>query len=113
MDREHASELLHRERARVEHALGEVSPPDSDDVADRLESSDVSAGLVEEEIGEARAEQLREELAAIERAEDRLEQGTYGLSVDSGEPIPDARLEALPWAERTAEEQSRFQTSGG
>jgi DnaK suppressor protein len=113
MDPEHARELLQRERARVEHALGELSPPVGDDLADRLESSDVSAKLVEEEIGEARTEQLREELAAIERAEARLVQGTYGLSVDSGEPIADARLGAIPWAERTAEEQSRFQAAGG
>jgi RNA polymerase-binding transcription factor DksA len=30
------------------------------------------------------------------------------VSVDSGEPIPDGRLEAVPWAERTAKEQSRL-----
>ena len=53
------------------------------------------------------AEELRERLAAIERAERRLEEGTYGLSVESGQPIPDARLEAIPWAERTVEEQAR------
>ena len=38
--------------------------------------------------------------------------GTYGLSVDSGEPIPDDRLEAIPWAERTVEEQSRYDQGG-
>jgi RNA polymerase-binding transcription factor DksA len=47
-------------------------------------------------------------LAAIERAERRLEQGTYGLSVESGQPIPDARLEAMPWAERIVAEQARY-----
>ena len=36
-----------------------------------------------------------------------------GLSVQSGEPIPDGRLEAIPWAERTAEEQSRYERLGG
>ena len=56
---------------------------------------------------EGLAEPLRDELAAVERAEQRIEQGTYGLSVESGEPIPDARLEAIPWAERTAEEEQR------
>ena len=35
-------------------------------------------------------------------------QGTYGLSVESGEPIPDERLERMPWAERTVEEQARY-----
>jgi DnaK suppressor protein len=51
---------------------------------------------------------LREELAAVDRAEARLAAGTYGLSIESGEPIPDERLEAVPAAERTtAEEASR------
>ena len=51
---------------------------------------------------------LRNQLAAIERAEQRLADGTYGLSVESGKPIPDARLEAMPTAERTVEEQARY-----
>ena len=28
------------------------------------------------------------------------------------EPIPDARLEIIPWAERTAEEQARYESLG-
>jgi DksA/TraR C4-type zinc finger protein len=49
-------------------------------------------------------------LAAVERAEQRLATGTYGLSVRSGEPIPDERLEAVPTAELTvaeADEEAR------
>jgi DnaK suppressor protein len=56
---------------------------------------------------------LREELAAIHRALERLDNGTYGISVESGEPIPDGRLEAVPWAERTADEEDRFRRSLG
>jgi DnaK suppressor protein len=48
---------------------------------------------------------LHGQLAAVERAEARLAAGTYGLSVESGQPIPDARLEAFPTAELTADEQ--------
>ena len=55
-----------------------------------------------------KGKQLREELAAVERAEERLMSGTYGLSIDSGEPIPDERLEAVPTAERTVEEERRL-----
>ena len=54
-------------------------------------------------------ERLERDLEAIARAEQRVEEGTYGLSIESGEPIPDGRLEAMPWAERTAEEQARFE----
>jgi nucleotide-binding universal stress UspA family protein len=39
------------------------------------------------------------------RAGSRLAAGTYGLSTESGEPIPDERLETLPTAELTADEQ--------
>jgi DnaK suppressor protein len=110
MDAQHARELLARERARVEHELAdpEQKPHDPEDVPDPFEASDGAAEMVEDELSEAEDEPLREDLAAIERAERRLEQGTYGISVESGEPIPDARLEAIPWAERTAEEQARL-----
>ena len=53
-----------------------------------------------------RAEDFKEQLAALERAEARLAAGTYGLSVESGKPIPDARLEVVPTAERTVEEEA-------
>ena len=40
----------------------------------------------------------RDELARVNRALERIEQGTYGLSEVSGKPIPIERLEALPYA---------------
>jgi DnaK suppressor protein len=73
----------------------------------------VGGELLEAEIGEGVAERLRDELQAIERAEQRLAEGTYGISVESGQPIPDSRLQAIPWAERTAEEQARYEPLGG
>ena len=50
------------------------------------------------------ASDLEERLAAVGRAEQRLAEGTYGLSVRSGQPIPDERLEADPAAELTVDE---------
>jgi DnaK suppressor protein len=47
---------------------------------------------------------LRARLDAIDRALHRLDEGTYGRSTLSGEPIPDERLEADPAAELTIEE---------
>jgi RNA polymerase-binding transcription factor DksA len=43
-------------------------------------------------------EQLQEVLADIERAQAKLAEGSYGTCDGCGGPIPEARLEALPWA---------------
>ena len=53
---------------------------------------------------DAIAEGLRERIRAIDRAIKRLDDGTYGKSVLSGDPIPDARLDADPAAELTVGE---------
>jgi len=39
-------------------------------------------------------------LTEVEQALERIEQGTYGKCVDCGQPIPERRLEAIPWAAR-------------
>jgi RNA polymerase-binding transcription factor DksA len=43
-------------------------------------------------------EQLQELLADIERAQAKLADGSYGTCDGCDGPIPEARLEALPWA---------------
>jgi DnaK suppressor protein len=110
MDLAQARDLLARERARIEAALVDAGKPEGDEEAAVYDSGDVAPELLETEIDEGVEASLREELAAIERAEGRLAEGMYGLSVESGEPIPDGRLQAVPWAERTAEEQARFES---
>jgi DnaK suppressor protein len=112
MEEARARELLARERARIEHALGidnAEGPLESDQ---NVEPGDEdSESLYQDEYDSGRAGDLRTELAAVERAESRLEAGTYGLSIQSGEPIPDGRLEARPTAELTIEEQERLERS--
>lgn len=108
MDSEHARELLARERARIEEAIAALEREGPLEGSARREPGDVdSEDLYQDEFNEGRLQDLREELSAVERAEARLAAGTYGLSVDSGVPIPDERLEALPTAERTVEEERR------
>lgn len=104
MDPERAKELLARERARIERALARLAPADDGELS-TTDEADVGSDLHDAELDEGLADQLREELSAVERAEARLAAGTYGLSVESGVRIPDARLEALPAAERTVDEQ--------
>ncbi len=106
MDDERARELLAQERQRIEQAIASRSEQDASAAEDQEEPGERgSEDLYEKEVQVGTEADLAEQLAALERAEARLAEGTYGVSVDSGKPIPDARLEALPTAERTVEEQ--------
>ncbi len=109
MDSDRARELLTRERQRVEDAIAALEGEGPLEGDDRYEPGDRgSEDLYQDEFDAGRSEELRKQLGAIERAEARLEAGTYGLSIESGEPIPDGRLEALPTAERTVKEEERL-----
>jgi DnaK suppressor protein len=106
MDSDRAQQLLAAERERIEREIAELG---SEAAGDRDESEDRgSEDLYQQEFDEGRATDLQDQLAAVERAEARLAAGTYGLSVESGDPIPDGRLEALPTAERTVAEEERL-----
>jgi RNA polymerase-binding transcription factor len=107
MDRDRARELLAAERERIERALTQLRPQDTAEPADDIDPGNLASELYQEELDQGLADDLRAELAAVERAEARLAADTYGLSIESGTPIPDERLEALPTAERTAEEEAR------
>jgi DnaK suppressor protein len=108
MDARRASELLEAERERIVRALVGRRPTQSEDLS-LTDAADLGSDVLIAELDEGLSDDLREELAAVDRAEARLAAGTYGLSVESGEVIPDERLEALPTAERTAEEQAVFE----
>ena len=56
------------------------------------------------------SEQERERLRLIEEALQRMEDGTYGLCLWSGEPIPVPRLRAIPWARYRAEVQAKIES---
>ena len=104
---ERANELLAAERERIERSLARLGRQDTGEPADEIDPGNLASELYQDELDEGRADDLREELAAVERAEARLAAGTFGLSIESGQRIPDDRLEALPTAERTAEEEAR------
>jgi DnaK suppressor protein len=113
MDAAKARNLLDAERRRIEHALAaiEQSEAGGDPGDPHIEQhiADQGSDLYDREVDEGHVVELREQLAAVERAEQRLAAGTYGLSIQSGEPIPDARLEAVPTAERTVAEQAEWE----
>jgi DnaK suppressor protein len=107
MDDSRARELLAEARSTAEEELARLDGrldadeenPDAGDAANDLRDDEIDAGRVED---------LQARLEAIERAEQRLSDGTYGKSVESGDAIPDGRLELVPWADRTVDEESRL-----
>ena len=48
-------------------------------------------------------------LTEIEQALERLDNGTYGKCIVCGKPIPEKRLQALPWAARCIEDQEQLE----
>ncbi len=107
MEHAKAKQLLKEERLRVEGLLSEMERAGRDDRTASDEPGDMydsAEPLTKEGEDDSVTAALRERLAAIDRAEERLEAGTYGRSVRSGDLIPDDRLEADPAAELTAEE---------
>lgn len=105
MDPNRASELLRAERTRIERAIAQTKHVDDGELSDDSDPGNLASDLYQDELNEGLREDFRAQLAAVERAEARLAAGTYGLSVRSGEPIADERLEALPTAELTVEEE--------
>lgn len=79
--------------ARINERMTEVHVDrEPDDEA--AQASDSST----KEMAVAILERERRTFAEIEAALARIKKGEYGLCASCGEPIPDARLKALPWA---------------
>ena len=70
---------------------------------------DMSQDMFTREMDASIGEQAERRLGEVDRALQKIDEGTYGLSEDSGETIPRGRLEAVPEAIRTVEEQQRFE----
>jgi DnaK suppressor protein len=107
MDDARARTLLTAKRNELQELLAVTesdSQQDKEAQSDTGDIADPAQLLTAQGEDDAISESLRDRLAALERAEDRLANGTYGTSVRSGLPIPDERLEADPTAELTIEE---------
>ena len=105
------SERLLERKAELERLLGEAQ----EDARERsqeqqdtqFDSGDQSQYLFEREVDATLGQQFRWELGDVNRALEKIEEGTYGLSDDTGEPISKGRLEAIPEAIYTIEGQER------
>lgn len=86
------------------HATAAGEAHEYEDDAQKLDMLEIEGEVI------ARSQQR---LAQIERALQKIEDGTYGLSDASGEPIPRERLEAIPEAVYTLAELKARESAGG
>lgn len=85
------AQLTEAHPSAVDPIEASQEPQDFEDVAvDFLETQQEQSLLVNESAL----------LAEVQRALKRIEDGTYGKCVNCGQPIPEKRLEAIPWAAR-------------
>ena len=109
------SRKLEAERERLERIIDEhelereksaIAVGSADRNADP-DNVDGGAINVEMEMDNATIQNARDMLTQVLHAQDRMEKGLYGTCELTGDPIPMARLEALPYATTTVEAADR------
>lgn len=93
----HLRRKLEDERRRILRVLAEEVPTLApEDIRVELEES--AQRITERDLDNTVHDRERALLAEVEAALARLDAGTYGRGERSGEDIPWARLNAMPWA---------------
>jgi DnaK suppressor protein len=115
IDTERFGALLLEERTRVQGAIDNIhaeNPGSLEDDTGELGGAatdqhlgDVATATFERELSETLEDNAEAVLAAIDRALERIEKGTYGTCQRCGRAIPEERLEALPYAELCIDDQ--------
>jgi len=101
---------LKEELLRIQRGMEEDEQDRGESEGDtQPDSGDMSQDMFDREMDATIGGQTGRRLEDVERALQKIKEGTYGLSDESGEPIPRGRLEAAPEAIRTVEEQQRFE----
>jgi DnaK suppressor protein len=101
---------LKEELLRVRRGMDEDERQRSEEERDtQLDSGDMSQEMFTREMDATIGEQVERRLKDVDRALQKIEEGTYGICDDTGEPIPRGRLKAVPEAIRTVEAQQRYE----
>ena len=102
-ERRRYTEHAERYEAEAEQLVSEREPGD---VQFDEESGEGDSIAVERDRALQISAREREEIAEIDAALARIDEGTYGICVVSGKPIPKERLEAIPHASMRVEVKS-------
>ena len=82
MDPERARELLAAERARIERSLARLAHQDDAEEHDDEDPANLATDLYDDELGEGLADDLRDQLEAVERAFHDLTAQAVPLGID-------------------------------
>ena len=96
LHREFAQRLAQRQAELRALLQSSLELPDGDDVPEVLDFKDVAAQDTRAKVDEVALAHATAELAQIVQALRRLDDGSYGLCEDCGEPVDTRRLRALP-----------------
>jgi RNA polymerase-binding transcription factor DksA len=102
-------ERLLEERARLQEAIANLSHEHADGGSLTDETGELTGGsdnhlgdtateTFERELDEGLQEGAERQLEQVEAALRRIEDGSFGTCAVDGEPIPEERLRAVPWA---------------
>ena len=100
---------LHAELSRMVEGLEEDQQDRAVSEGDMTEndSGDMSQSLFTREMDATVEQTIEKRLQSVERALQKVDEGTYGICDDTGEQIPRGRLEVVPEAIYTVEAQQR------
>ena len=86
MELERARSLVDAQRAQVEQLLADLSKVRTEDHEAERDATYTAQPLTQQGVDDAVAAGLRDRLAALDRALQRVEDGSYGRSIRSGPP---------------------------
>jgi DnaK suppressor protein len=92
------SELLNNVNHMEDEALRKSLQSSGDLSSMPIHMADLGSDNYEQDLAVGLMDSERQLLHEIDRALDRIDQGTYGICEETGKPISRARLEAVPWA---------------
>lgn len=114
LDIDHFRTLLIEERKRLQDELEQVrnhsndmdnALPEEGEGGDE-DTADLASAMMDKEMDLSVEDELEDLLNQVDRAFQKIEEGTYGICDVSGNPIPKSRLELIPFATLTVECQA-------
>jgi DnaK suppressor protein len=115
IDIQKMKERLEAKRAELQQQIRDLTeahpePVDPIEASEgSLEFEDTAVDFLEMQQEQAIVVNEQALLTEVEAALKRIEDGTYGYCVGCSKPIPEKRLEAIPWASRCVEDQARLE----